>query len=231
MHALPKRRAAARISAAALALALLCCPWRAEAVDQPFWDWAGLSGPCRGDCRVTVFAGQFLDSTMSDVFLPFDSDYTPPWDLRFREDYMLSLALSRRIATVGGRFDIEIEGGLGQRFGEATVTEGWVALYGRWTAFPWNDVVRTSIAVSTGLNYATAIPDAVLQRSAFGTGNRLLHYFSPEFTLADPAWDSTDLVLRLHHRSGGGKIWGDVGPFGGVAEGAQYLKLGLRHRF
>lgn len=198
--------------------------------ERPFWDWAGVTGPCAGDCRATVFAGQFFDTNMSDVFFPIDG-YTPPWDWQFREDYMLSLAFSRRIATVGGAFDIELEAGLGQRFGEALVTEGWVGVYGRWTQFPWNHIVRTSIAVSTGLNYATSVSDAELERSELGDGSRLLHYFSPELTLASPSWESTEFVLRLHHRSGGGKIWGDIGLFNGVAEGAQYLKLGLRHRF
>jgi hypothetical protein len=217
--------------AAFLAVMAVLLALTARASDRPFLDWAGFGGPCGSDCRATVFAGQFIDTTMSDVFLPFDEGFRAPWDWQWREDWMVSAAFSRRLATIGGSFDIEAEIGLGQRFGEEPVTEGWVALYGRWTAFPWNDTVRTTFAVSTGINYATRVSRAELDRSAFRTGSRLLHYFSPEITFADPDWEHSEIVLRFHHRSGGGKIWGDSPLFGGVAEGAQYLKLGLRHSF
>ena len=49
--------------------------------------------------------------------------------------------------------------------------------------------------------------------------------------MAPPSWTRTDLVLRFHHRSGGGQIWGDGALFNGVSEGAQYLKLGIRQHF
>lgn len=216
---------------AALVLAAGALAGTAAAATGRWVEPAPFDRLCAGECRVTLFAGQFLDTNMTDVFLPIDEGFRAPRDWRWREDYMISVALSRRLATIGGVFDIEAEFGLGQRFGEELVTEGWVALYGRWTAFPWNDVIRTSFAVSTGVNYASRVSRAELERSAFGTGNELLHYFSPEITFAHPDWRSTELVLRFHHRSGGGKIWGDIGLFGGVAEGAQYLKLGLRHGF
>lgn len=224
--------AACRLAAALLAAALFAPAAGADGLRRaPLVAFADFSRACGGECRVTVFAGRFLDTNMTDVLLPFDEDFALPWDWRFRDAHMLSLAVSRRLATIGGVFDIEAEAGFGQRFGEEHAAEGWVALYGRWTRFPWNHRLRTTFAVSTGLDYASRVTRAELDRTAFGTGNRLLHYFSPEITVADPDWRRTELVLRFHHRSGGGKVWGDSLLFGGVAEGAQYLKIGLRHRF
>ena len=51
-----------------------------------------------------------------------------------------------------------------------------------------------------------------------------LHYFSPEITLAVPNESSVSLVIRLHHRSGAGGLFGESGGF-------QYLMLGLRAHF
>ncbi|HEU0223110.1 MAG TPA: hypothetical protein VFR34_12985 [Paracoccaceae bacterium] len=215
--------------------AMLCCLAGESAGQEdeptPFFRPAQFQTLCGGECRATLFAGQFLDSNLTDVLLPFDEDFTPPWRWKTAEDYIVAGALSRRLATIGGVFDIEAEIGLAQRFGEEAVSEGWVALFGRWTAFPWNDHVRTSIAVSTGLNYASKASALERAHSATGESSRLLHYLSPELTLASPDWDSTEIVLRFHHRSGGGKIWGETALFGNVAEGAQYWTLGLRHRF
>jgi len=59
----------------------------------------------------------------------------------------------------------------------------------------------------------------------------LLHYLAPEITVADPAWESTDLFVRFHHRSGGSQIWGDSLLFNDVSGAAQYWVLGIRRRF
>jgi hypothetical protein len=145
-------------------------------------------------------------------------------------------AISRSVIEFDRFAKIEIEAGVGQRFGSLHQSEAWTALYVRWTYFPWNSFLRTSIAVSTGLSYASAVTPYELSEAVDGKGTRLLHYFSPEITFALPSWGETELVFRVHHRSGGGEYFGSNFPvygslFRGAQGGMQYLTVGVRQHF
>jgi hypothetical protein len=185
------------------------------------WHLGSLDQPCGGDCRVMVFGGRFVDTAMEDIF--FNPE--PIWDWRWRDSQFLGLALSRRVVTVADVLDVEAEAGAGKRFGELTEAEVWAALYLRWTAFPWNHVVKTTVAISTGLNMASGISPVEVRRGEVDRGERVLHYFSPELTFAHPRKDDMELVFRIHHRSGG------YGVISDVTGGAQYGTLGLRYHF
>jgi hypothetical protein len=76
----------------------------------------------------------------------------------FGDSYFLAGSFSRTFAEIGPYVSYEIETGAGQRFGSLHEEEVWLALYARWKYFPWNDYVRTTAAVLTGVNYASAIP-------------------------------------------------------------------------
>jgi hypothetical protein len=52
----------------------------------------------------------------------------------------------------------------------------WLAFYARWKYFPWNDYVRTTVAASTGVNYAYA-----LHSELYAKGGRCSH--NPMHTL------------------------------------------------
>lgn len=185
--------------------------------------------PCAGECAVTLSAGKFVESNMSEIFMYGDPVY--PWEYEFASDYIITLAGSRRVATLFDVIDLEAEIGVGQRFGLESTLEVWVAGYARWTAFPWNDHVRTSIAINTGLNWASDVTALERRRGDTTNGNNLLHYLAPEFTLADPDWKRSEVVVRFHHRSGGRIMWGDSWLFNGVSGAAQYWTVGLRQRF
>ncbi|MFO7855365.1 MAG: hypothetical protein R6V44_09125 [Paracoccaceae bacterium] len=211
-------------------LALLLAPVSAAAEGRPWIEWAQFDEPCGGDCAGSVFFGQWINSAMSQMFL-YGDDPVAPWDWEWREDYVLGGALSRRVATLWDVIDLEGEVGTALRFGEETIGEFWIAGYARWTAFPWNDHVRTSFAINTGLSYATGVSEQERIRSKTPSGSRLLHYLAPEITVADPDWERTDLFVRFHHRSGGAQIWGDSLLFNNVSGAAQYWVLGIRRRF
>jgi hypothetical protein len=122
-------------------------------------------------------------------------------------------------------FSFELEGGAGAMFGDSNGPQVWGAAYARWHNFPWNDRLKTSVAVSTGLNY-TFKRMAYEARSAAPDPNRkLLHYFSPEVTFALPQHPGTELVFRMHHRSS------VYGLFDCRRCGSDTPTLGLRHRF
>jgi hypothetical protein len=188
---------------------------------------------CGGKCAVALFVGPELETDMAAVF-GLDP-FVPPWKYQFNNSVLLSGALSYRLL---GNDIASIEGeiGLGQRFGSLHQTEGWGALYVRWGYFPWNGIVLTSVAVSTGLNYASSSTPSEIYLTPGSRSTRLLHYLSPEITFAQPQAPNTEIVVRLHHRSGGGFYFGDNFPvygrtFRGNAGGTQYLTFGLRQRF
>jgi hypothetical protein len=199
--------------------------------------WYNPFTACDRNCAVHVSIGRFADEKMSNSFgfsgglLPDAGDYVAPWNYDFENSFLLSGSFSRRVLTVGSWFSAELEAGIGQRFGDMHATELWGAVYLRWHAFPWNNYLRTTIAISTGLNYATQIDELERLRDDNGTGSNLLHYLSPEITFALPEYDDWELVLRFHHRSGGGNVFGDSALFGGVTGASNFPTIGIRHRF
>ncbi|NLH80876.1 MAG: hypothetical protein GX458_08545 [Phyllobacteriaceae bacterium] len=185
---------------------------------------------CSGHCAVTVFAGPQLTTDLAAA-LGAEGKFTAPWDYRWGASKFIGGALSRDVFEYRDYFKIEAEIGVGQRFGSFHETDGWGALYFRWTKFPWNDWVKTSIAASTGLDFASAVPAWEARETGVPGGSKLMHYFSPEITFAAPSNPDWEIVLRIHHRSGGRKYWGDVGLFNGTGGGIQYGVIGIRHHF
>ena len=153
------------------------------------------------------------------------TDPEPPWTWDYRDDHILALTLSRQVATLGRGFTVEAEVGLGKRFGRQSETEVWGAAYLRYRGFPWDRFLVTSVAVSTGLNYASDISDVERNRARDDTGDRLMHFFSPEITFALPEAPDREILFRLHHRSGVFCLVSDA--WGGV----QYGSIGIRYRF
>lgn len=204
---------------------------------RPKLHWRSFSQACAGDCAIAVYGGSYVFTEMTEMFgiegiSTFAPDrFKPAWDWDYGDSSLIAVAGSRRILSFGELIDIEGEIGLAQRFGDLTATETWAAFYIRWVAFPWNDYIRTTIAVSTGLNYASHVDALEKERSSNKKGSHLLHFFSPEITLALPQYPEWELLGRIHHRSGGKILFGDVPVFNGVDGGAHYATVGLRYRF
>lgn len=213
-------RIAALIAAALLLLLLL--PAGAAAGGEPA-QRPRFFGPCDGDCAITFYGGPFIEDSMADILLKSPE---PPltWDYR-GDDGIIAVAMSRRLATILGQIDLEPELGFGQRIGRQNEREIWAALFARYRGFPWDDHVVTTMALSTGFNYATGISAVERERAEPASGARLLHFFSPEVTFAHPGRPDVELVFRFHHRSG---VFGLVSDTRG---GAHYGTVGLRFRF
>jgi hypothetical protein len=220
MPARPAR--AGRLAAAAIGLVLLLLPGLAlGADDRP--ERPRFFGPCDGDCAITFYAGPFIEDSMADILLKSPQ---PPlaWDYR-GDDGIVAVAASRRLATILGQIDLEPELGFGQRLGRQSEREIWAALFARYRGFPWDEHVVTTMALSTGFNYATGISAVERERADPAPGARLLHFFSPEVTFAHPSRPDVELIFRFHHRSG---VFGLVSETRG---GAHYGTVGLRFRF
>ena len=186
------------------------------------WSPSELFKPCRGDCATTIYWGTYVQDSLGDLFISPEA----PGALNYHNDHLVATALSRDAAQFfHGHLHLEPEVGIAQRYGQQDETEVWAALFFRYRGFPWDDVIVTSVAASTGLNYASDVSEVEQDRANDGQGSQLMHFFSPEVTFALPSHPGTELVFRMHHRSG---VFGLVSDAWG---GAQYATVGLRIRF
>jgi hypothetical protein len=187
------------------------------------WHTQGFFSSCDGNCAFAIYGGRDITTDMRKAFLLRSP--VAPWQWQGGNAGLLAGAFSRRFASVFDVLDFEAEAGVGQRFGDMHATELWSGVSIRWTAFPWNSYVRTTIAITEGINYATEIDAAERLMSDGHRASSVLNFFSPELTLALPSHPYEELLLRFHHRSG---IFGAIH---GVTGGAQFGTVGFRHRF
>lgn len=186
------------------------------------WRFISPFSQCEMNCTATIFVGRYISTPMTDIFIKYK---TAPWNWNTKDSTLVSGAFNREILTYSDVFAFETEVGVGKRFGLQDEWEVWGALYARWKSFPWNDYLRTTVALSTGLNYATGISGLERKKSE-DHQSKVLHYLSPEITFGLPDRPDIDLVFRFHHRSGG-----DLGVFNDTGGGSQYQTVGLRYRW
>jgi hypothetical protein len=187
------------------------------------WTPGDLFAPCEGDCGTAIYAGVYVEDSMTDLLV---SEPKPPTNWDYGEnDRIVATAVSREVLRFWRRWTLEPEAGIAQRFGQQSATEVWGAVYFRYHGFPWDDVVLTTAALSTGLNWATEVTDVEQGRAKDEVGSQWMHFFSPEITFAAPSRPNVELLIRFHHRSG---AWGLISDAWG---GAQYLTAGVRVRF
>src|SRR6185295_18865552 len=99
---------------------------------------------------------------------------------------------------------IEPELGAGKRFGQMHAAELWGALNFRWTWFPWNNYLKTSLGVADGLSFTSKIdPNEQHLTAPKIFNNRLaypksywMNFFTPELTLALPEYSQQELLFR-----------------------------------
>lgn len=167
---------------------------------------------------VMVFGGPMVSARLGRIFEGnLDDGISPAGFLGFAGSY----EIARR-----GPFSVELEGGVGGLFGRrrsVTSPQVWLAAFGRYDGFPWNDYVRTSVAASVGVNWSHR--RSTSEHTREGPTKRLLHYLAPEISFAAPSRPDQELVARLHHRS---SVWG---LFGCKRCALNVLTLGLRQRF
>lgn len=145
-----------------------------------------------------------------------------------RVDRFAGLHISRELGRFwNDRLSIEAEVGGGYRYQNLNGIELWAGLFLRYHGFPWDHLLKTTLAISTGISYVNKQP--LSERPTPAMPNRetsnFLHYFSPEVSFALPRYRQHEVFTRLHHRSG------VFGTFNGVGGGADTVTLGYRYRF
>ncbi len=93
----------------------------------------------------------------------------------------------------------------------------------RWTNFPWSHYVDTTIGAAEGVSYVTAVPWS--EKRYNNDCARFLNYLMFEITFAAPSYPELQLVVRMHHRSGG------YGLYGAGNTGSNAVGVGVRYYF
>lgn len=172
-----------------------------------------LGGQTRADWSMVGFAGQLTENDIAEI-VTFD-------DVGLRDAYLAGLGVTRRLGSWREMVDFEVEGQIVRHFGDEDNWQFNAAIGPRWTAFPWNEAVPTSVAYLLGLSMASRIPaeEQILNDNA----NRLLIYFLVEVEagLPEQPWAG---FFRIHHRSSGlGRVF--------EGGGSNWLVLGVRRFF
>lgn len=141
---------------------------------------------------------------------------------KWENAYDLGLGATRIIYDNNKNFSLEADGTLLQHFGQQSHQEVTAGLALRWHDFPWDDTVDTSFAIGDGLSWASQVPE--FENRNRDRSTQLLNYLFFEFAFSRPQHPGTQLVFRLHHRSG------IYGTFDGVRGGSNVYNLGLRFK-
>jgi hypothetical protein len=207
-----------RLPAALLACCAVLCPVGAElgaragepaSVDSSTGSAATL--------RVGVFVGMLNEQAFPQMLYE-------PGHADLASSYIAEVQAVRtlhRFASIP--LDVELEGGVGKRFGEDHQTELDLLPMLRWKLFPWNRWLYTNLRLGLlGVSYASSVSSYERQSSKNDRGSRFLNLVIPELTFARSASSSTEFFVRVHHRSG---IFGVID---GTHGGSSYVGAGFR---
>jgi hypothetical protein len=162
---------------------------------------------------IAIFGGLMTDNEWEDTLAP--------WTLDFRDSAFVGLAASHVIGRFDHRLGFEIEGQVLRHFGDQDHWEFNLPIIGRWEAFPWDEVVDTSLAFGVGPSYASEKPKVEVANG--GDSARFLVYWMVEIEVGPPDKDWSG-IFRLHHRSDAFGLVADEG-------GSNAIVIGLKQRF
>lgn len=198
------RMAMARVATLGLLLSAL---WQfpGTVLAQPF-DWS-----------IGAYAGQYYDTEPAGF---------TQGKANFSGQYLLALTASKTLWRAQSLpMAVELDGMVGQQFGEASLTEIAVAPVLRWSGFPWNNSLQTDLRLGPlGLSYTSSV--SPLERGTNGRGSQTLNYFLIELAFSRPGRQADEVFVRLHHRCALYDLLNDYG-----ANGEDFLAFGYRQRF
>ncbi|MBE9605628.1 hypothetical protein IAI18_12210 [Acetobacteraceae bacterium H6797] len=166
---------------------------------------------------IAIYAGVYSPDVFTDIVFS-------PQDTKTDDIQLVYVTYLRRLARLTTWLDLELEGGVGRRFGDNDSVEASLALVARVTKFPWNDVLRTTLGVSLlGPSYVNKLSPQEISKD--GREAHWLNYFALELTFALPSAPQYETFFKLHHRSG------MFGLIQGSTNGADFISAGFRYRF
>lgn len=192
---------------AKLAILMFCLAtvWTHAWAQKPFhWDIGG-------------YAGKYYDTDPGEFV---------QGNVRLRNHHVVALTGSTTVwRSREIPLSLELDGTIGQQFGQESLSEISVIPVLRWSGFPWNHVLRTDLRVGpVGVSYTSQISQ--LERGPRGQGSQWLSSLLLEVAFSAPSTPSRELFVRLHHRC---NIYGLLNDYG--ANGQDFVVMGYRHRF
>jgi len=198
-HADPGRRYATAL----LLAAWLACPVAVRGQD---FDWS-----------IGAYGGQYYDTEPAGLI---------KGKAGFVSQYLVALTATKtlwRSSTLP--LSLELDGMIGQQFGQVSLQEVAVAPVVRWSSFPWKDTLQTDFRFGPlGISHTSEV--SPLERGPEGEGTRTLNFLVIELAFSRPQEKAKEVFVRLHHRC---TVYDLINNYG--ANGEDFLTLGLRHRF
>ena len=173
-------------------------------------------GIAESDWSATLYGAKLLEGNLSDGSLLYSG---------FADSYLITLALTRRMASYREKIDLELEGQVVKHFEGQDHWEFNGLGVIRWLPFPWDNYLDTSFASGAGLSYATEIPKVEEELHGDGQTAKLLVYLMLELDVAFPDSSHWSMVTRIHHRSGA------FGLFSGVTGASNAWGFGIKYSF
>ncbi len=171
--------------------------------------------------RLGGYAGALTKEALVDITL------LKPWHQDFRPGLIIdghAIYTAYRFQSIP--IDLEIEGGVAKRFGNAYTGNQWefdLIPMARWKYFPWNDYIYTNFRLGLfGASYVTGVSGFERDFDSGLHGNRFLNLLIPELTFSPSKEAPFEVFVRVHHRSG---IFGAIN---GVHGGSNYISTGMR---
>jgi hypothetical protein len=174
---------------------------------------------------VMVYAGITASDALAHILLEGDFHRWPEHleSIEFSHTLSEDNPIRKLFSPIAGVFQIAINQAFRVGDQESTIYEVDPYFNLRWANLPWNHYINTSFAIGEGISYATAVP--TLEKKDNSHTKRLLNYLMLEFTLAMPCAPRTQLVFRIHHRSGA------YGLYHAGNTGSNNVGIGLRVLF
>ncbi len=173
---------------------------------------------CDPSRALHVFVGRYTRETTGDS--------AKFWETEYENNYHAGIAYRRDVYSFSRRTAAGGEIGLVARFPERWSFESWGGMYLRHAGLPLVRRVLVKPSLTLGLSLVDRAIGKEREREARGDRDaRLLYYFGPEFAFSTAHRPDWEIVLRLHHRSGG------MQTLGNMSEGHNAVTLGMRKHF
>ncbi|WP_139789219.1 hypothetical protein [Manganibacter manganicus] len=195
------------------ALADSSSPFIYFATEDPF----SAGQPTKND--IYVFGGVFASGSFGNTINAFRADYT--------NNYIIGAAYGRDLADIGAGFVFGGVTGAAVRFGEDDDTSGelWAGVRLRHQGLVIGDLAIAP-ALTAGLSAVTSTTEIEREREIYYDGDAsFLGFIGAELSFRLRQAPNVELVYQLHHRSGAG------GTFGNMGEGSNANTVGVRYRF
>lgn len=180
--------------------------------------WLPLSAQAQWqDWSVGAYAGKYYDTEPAG-FLTGRAG--------FMDHHLYALTVSKTVwRSASLPLSLEMDGMLGVQSGVADLSEIAMAPALRWSGFPWNGTVHTSVSFAPlGVSHTSMVSS--LERGQGGKGSQTLNWLFLEVALSSPTSKANEFFARLHHRCA---VYDLLNNYG--ANGEDFFTVGFRRRF